>query len=54
MIEQIRSSWTLDGAAIFLVFDAERGTYRVGTRWYWLVRRASPLSPCPRSTASVA
>lgn len=32
--ETLRSSWTLDGQAIFLIFSA--GQYRVATRWMWL------------------
>lgn len=32
--ETLRSSWTLDGQRIFLIFSA--GLYRVATRWVWL------------------
>ncbi len=32
--ETLRSSWTLDGQRIYLLFSA--GQYRLATRWVWL------------------
>ena len=34
--ETLRSSWTIGGARIFLLFDADKNQYRLATRWLWL------------------
>lgn len=36
--ETIRSSFTPDGQRVFLLFDVERGIYRIATRWSWLTQ----------------
>jgi hypothetical protein len=36
-LEVIKSSFTLDGQKIFLIFIPETNSFRIGTRWAWLI-----------------
>ncbi|HDS1721606.1 hypothetical protein NPS53_08850 [Pseudomonas putida] len=44
--EILRSSFTQDGIRFFLVFDAEKTTFRIGTRWHWLESFDSVWDAC--------
>lgn len=44
--ETLRSSYTQDGTRFFLVFDANRATFRIGTRWHWLASFDSVWDAC--------
>ena len=35
--ETLRSSFTVDGQRLFLIYDESKKLYRVATRWAWLV-----------------
>lgn len=44
--EILRSSFMLDGTRIYLIFDAEKQTYRLATRWYWLASFGDVYAAC--------
>lgn len=44
--ETLRSSFMLDGARIFLVHDEARRSFRIGTRWYWLLEFDNVWDAC--------
>lgn len=44
--EIIRSSFTLSGVRIFLVYDNSRRLFKLATRWYWLCSFDSVWDGC--------
>lgn len=44
--EVLRSSFAMNGSRIFLVFDQEKGLYKLGSRWHWLATFNSIWDGC--------
>lgn len=46
IVEILRSSYMQDGTKIFLVYDAPKHQFRIGTRWCWLAGFSSVWDGC--------
>lgn len=44
--EVLRSSFSCDGTRVFLIHDADKGLYRLATRWSWLTAFESVWDAC--------
>lgn len=44
--EVLRSSFNCDGTRLFLLFDKDKGMYRLATRWSWLTAFQSVWDAC--------